>query len=136
MDKLLAVLLLLMCALPAGAQPQGRGGPGGRGFGPAGRGGGMPPPMPRDSASDQPIATGTGVSSGSVVVLGTGQPARRARVTLNAADGGGSRTAMTDEQGRYAFNNLAPGRYTLSASKTGHIGVSFGAARPGRPGTP
>jgi protocatechuate 3,4-dioxygenase beta subunit len=101
-----------------------------------GRLGGPQPLIPRDAARLQPVAAGTATLSGTVVVTGAGTPARRARVTLNAADGGGSRTATTNEDGRYAFTGLAAGRYTVSVSKAGHVGVSFGATRPGRPGTP
>ena len=87
-------------------------------------------------ARQSAAAAGTASVSGTVVVAGTGQPARRARVTLNATEGGGSRTATTDEEGRYAFDQLAAGRYNVSASKSGHVGVTYGQARPGRPGTP
>ena len=130
-----ALVLGLSLAAHAAAQPpQGRaGGRGGRGLGPPDG----PPGQPRDRASaTEPVPAGTAAISGTVVVAGTGQPARRARVTLNATEGGGSRTAMTDEDGRYSFDALAPGRYNLSVSKTGHVGVTFGQARPGRPGTP
>jgi protocatechuate 3,4-dioxygenase beta subunit len=94
------------------------------------------PGQPRDARGNQQVATGTSSISGTVVVAGSGQPARRARVTLNATEGGGSRTAMTDEEGRYAFSDLAAGRYNVSVSKTGHVGVTYGQTRPGRPGTP
>ena len=43
---------------------------------------------------------------------------------------------MTDEQGRFAYTSLPAGRYTLSASKLGHVNVSYGQRQPGRPGTP
>ncbi len=43
---------------------------------------------------------------------------------------------MTDDEGRYAFTELAAGRYAISVSKTGHVGVTYGQTRPGRPGTP
>ena len=128
-----AVTVVLAIAGGAAAQPpQGRGGRGG------GRGLGTPaaPGQPRDARGQQPLATGTALIAGSVVVAGTGQPARRARVTLNGSEGGGSRTAMTDEDGRYVFADLGAGRYSLSVSKTGHVGVTFGQTRPGRPGTP
>jgi len=128
-----AVILVVATASGAAAQPpQGRGGRG------AGRGQGTPvnPGQPRDARGQQPLATGTAVISGTVVVAGTGQPARRARVTLNGSEGGGSRTATTDEDGRYTFADLGAGRYSLSVSKTGHVGVTFGQTRPGRPGTP
>ncbi len=132
----IALVLVIGVGAAATAQPPaGRGG--GRG---AGRGQGPPPggpAQPRDGrGGGQPLAAGTAAISGTIVVAGTGQPARRARVTLNANEGGGSRTAMTDEEGRYVFSGVGAGRYMLSASKTGHVGVIFGQTRPGRPGTP
>jgi hypothetical protein len=132
----IALLSAVAVASTASAQPpQG----GGRGAGRGGRGQGAPPGtagQPRDARGNAPLAVGTAAISGTIVVAGTGQPARRARVTLNGADGGGSRTAMTDEEGRYSFADLAAGRYNLSVSKTGHVGVTYGQTRPGRPGTP
>ena len=131
----IALVLVLGVAAAAAQPPAGRGG--GRG---AGRGQGPPPggpAQPRDGrGGGQSLAAGTAAVSGTIVVAGTGQPARRARVTLNATEGGGSRTAMTDEEGRYVFSGVGAGRYMLSASKTGHVGVIFGQTRPGRPGTP
>ena len=130
-----AALAATLAVTAASAQPPQ--GPGGRGG--AGRGQGQPPDragQPRDARGNQALPAGTASVSGTVVVAGTGQPARRARVTLNATEGGGSRTATTDEEGRYAFDQLAAGRYNVSASKSGHVGVTYGQARPGRPGTP
>jgi uncharacterized protein (DUF2141 family) len=125
----LALTAVLSVSIASAQPPPGRGGRGQ-----------APPPgepgQPRDARGNQPVATGTASISGAVRVAGTGQPARRARVTLNATEGGGSRTAMTDDDGRYAFNELAAGRYTVSVSKTGHVGVTYGQTRPGRPGTP
>jgi protocatechuate 3,4-dioxygenase beta subunit len=59
-------------------------------------------------------------------------------VTIAGAEIRGSRAADTDEQGRFAFASLPAGRYTLNASKPGHVGVSYGQRQPGagRPGTP
>ena len=93
---------------------------------------------PRDAnAPGAPITVGKGSISGTVVVAGTGQPARRARVGLSGGtDVGGSRSATTDDMGRFAFSALPEGRYNLSASKPGHINGSYGQRSPGRPGTP
>ena len=93
---------------------------------------------PRDAAAQQgtPLSVGTATVSGTIVVAGSGQPARRARVMLNVTEGGGSRTAMTDENGRFVFSGLGAGRYNLSVSKNGHVGVTYGQSRPGRAGTP
>ena len=128
-----ALVAAVVVSTAAAQPPGGRGGRGGRGQGAAP---GALPDQPRDARGNQPVAAGSAAIAGTVVVTGTGQPARRARVTLNATEGGGSRTAMTDDEGRYAFNDLAAGRYTVSVSKTGHVGITYGQTRPGRPGTP
>jgi Carboxypeptidase regulatory-like domain len=93
---------------------------------------------PRDPGANSPVMpTGKGSITGRVIVAGTGQPARRARVNLNgSAEAGGSVSTTTDDQGRFAFNTLPEGRFSLSASKPGHISASYGQRRPGRPGTP
>jgi hypothetical protein len=57
-------------------------------------------------------------------------------VTLAGQELRGNRTALTDDQGRFTFQVLPAGRFTLTASKPGHVNVSYGAKRPGRPGTP
>ncbi|HET7218950.1 MAG TPA: carboxypeptidase regulatory-like domain-containing protein, partial [Vicinamibacterales bacterium] len=92
---------------------------------------------PRDSAGAQekPIA-GKGAIGGVVVVAGSGQPARRARVTLTSPQEGFSgRTVMTDDSGAFTFAALPQGRYNLSASKPGYINGAFGQRIPGRSGT-
>jgi hypothetical protein len=105
-----------------------------------------PPPQPRDLRPMQPprdpsgqalAATGKGSISGVVRVVGTGQPARRARVSLSASgDSGGSRSMLTDDQGRFAFDALPAARFNLSASKAGHLNAQYGQHRPLRQGTP
>jgi protocatechuate 3,4-dioxygenase beta subunit len=91
--------------------------------------------VPRDARAGVPAAVGTSEITGTVTLTGTGQPARRARVRLNGADVGGSSTTMTDELGRFSFKGLIAGKYTLNASKPGHVSGSYGQVAPGRPGT-
>jgi hypothetical protein len=133
---ILQTVVALGVAIPALAQPpQGRGG---RGAEPGGRGlGGARGAPPRDTgAGNVVLPAGTASISGTVVVAGVGLPSRQARVNVSSSDGGGSRTVTTDEQGRFEFKGLAAGRYSLGASKSGHVAISYGATRPGRPGTP
>jgi hypothetical protein len=95
----------------------------------------QPPRDPREGTP--PVAVGNGSITGIVVVSGSRQPARRARVNLGASqEAGGSRTAVTDDRGRFAFNALPAGRFNLSASKPGHLNATYGQRQPGRPGTP
>lgn len=98
----------------------------------------QPAQQPRDPAGEpQAVAVGKGSISGSLVVAGSGQPARRARVTLSSSDTpGGSRMAMTDDLGGFSFATLPPGRYSLSATKPGYLTASYGQRTPGRSGTP
>jgi len=105
---------------------------------------GPPPPRPQEgqpprdpNAPGAPVVVGKGSISGTVAVAGSGQPARRARVSLSGGtDVGGGRSTTTDEMGRFAFSALPEGRFNLSASKPGHITGTYGQRQPGRPGTP
>ena len=65
----------------------------------------------------------------------TGKPLKRARVFINAAEAGG-RGTLTDDNGAYDFSNLPAGRYTINASKSGYIQLSYGQRRPLQAGTP
>jgi uncharacterized protein (DUF2141 family) len=63
-------------------------------------------------------------------------PIRRAIVTVAGGGLSRSRAVIADDEGRFAIGNLPAGRFTLSASKAAHLTASYGARRPGRPGTP
>ena len=90
---------------------------------------------PRDGAA-APAAIGTASLTGTVVNDLTNQPVRRAIVTLSAIDRALRPTAVTDDAGVFTFNGLASGRYSIAAARPGYVSVTFGATRPGRPGTP
>lgn len=99
------------------------------------------PVPPRDSrpvSAAAPTPAGTASISGTVVVAGSGQPARRARVSLSGGEVRISVSKITDAQGRFAFSTLPAGRYSLSVSKAGHVSATYGQHSPGtgRPGTP
>jgi hypothetical protein len=83
-----------------------------------------------------PTRIGTASVSGRVV-LGdaAATPVRRAVVTLLSADGADPRSALTDDDGRFSVTGLPEGRYSLTAKKPAHLTSSYGARRPGRPGT-
>ena len=91
------------------------------------------PPPSRDNAAAR---TGTGSIRGRVVAVETGAPLRRAQILLNGTVAGGIFTplVLTDAEGRYQFNEVAPGRYTLAAAKSGYVSLSYGQRRPGEAG--
>ena len=92
------------------------------------------PPRDTRPVVQQPAAVGTASVTG-VVTMGTGQPARKVRVSLSGSELHGSRSTTTDDQGRFSFTALPAGRFSLSASKPGHLSVTYGQRRPGTQGT-
>jgi protocatechuate 3,4-dioxygenase beta subunit len=81
---------------------------------------------------------------GRVVKMGTGEPLRKARVTLtregqSLGGGRGERpqpvTVLTNAEGKFAFKDVAPGRYRLSVARNGFVRQEYGQPRPGRPGS-
>ena len=93
-------------------------------------------PPPRDVAGP---ARGTGTIRGRVVAADTGQPLRRARVTLANLlspfppfEKTVPRT-LTDDDGRFALTNIAAGSYSVTAYKSGYTSTTFGARRPSSP---
>jgi hypothetical protein len=79
--------------------------------------------------------TGTSRMRGRVVASDSGSPVRRAQVRISGPDIG-TKTAMTDAQGRFEFRDLPAGRFSVSVSKSGFVTMQFGQKRPFEPGTP
>ena len=80
--------------------------------------------------------------SGQVSNAATGEPVRRALVSLRRIDMSPgvtniqvSNTASTDATGQFVINGIAPGRYRLSAERSGFINTQYGARGPNKPGT-
>jgi protocatechuate 3,4-dioxygenase beta subunit len=92
----------------------------------------------RDNAQQRdagPERTGTASIAGIVVNDETpGRPVRRAAVTLTGGVLTAGRTEQTDDDGKFAFAELPPGRYTLAASRPGFVRMAYGARRHDRPG--
>jgi uncharacterized protein (DUF2141 family) len=89
-------------------------------------------------ATQRPITAGTAVLSGQTMTTDEPpRPLRRVLVTLSGAEVRGDRQAMSDDEGRFAFEGLPSGRYTLSAEKPAYVTMHHGSPRPGfGPGTP
>jgi hypothetical protein len=133
MQRTLSVLVVCALLLGVGAVPAARAqvvqqniqviGPGGDG---------APLQM---LAPGRQAKTGTGKLRGRIVAGDTGSVVRRAQVRVSGPDIG-SKTALTDAEGRYEFKDLPAGRFTLSASKSGFVTMQFGQNRPFEPGRP
>jgi protocatechuate 3,4-dioxygenase beta subunit len=67
---------------------------------------------------------------GRVTNLLSGGPVRKARVVV----GNQQYQAITDNQGHYAINGIAPGRYQVSVQRSGYLPVYYGARGANRPG--
>jgi hypothetical protein len=101
------------------------------------------PSQPQSPARDTsarpstPVAApaATGRLTGRVVAADTGRPIKRARVFISAAELPG-RGMLTDDNGAFDFTALPAGRYTINASKSGYIQLSYGQRRPLQAGTP
>jgi len=91
-------------------------------------------------AAAEPLATQPedyGSVEGSVLNALTGEPLRKATVTLRRAESrpsapGGPRfyTATTDSAGRFHIPNVAPGKYRLAAARNGFVETDYGARDP------
>ena len=79
--------------------------------------------------------TGTGRLRGRVLSAETGGPVRRAQVRIVSPDIG-SKSAMTDAEGRYEFRDLPAGRFNLSVTKAGYVTIQYGQTRPFESGKP
>ncbi len=64
------------------------------------------------------------------------QAVRRAIVSLYGGERALGYHTITDHQGHFEFNALPSGRFELSAAKPSYVTITYGATRPGRPGTP
>ena len=87
---------------------------------------------PRDPS--RPTAAAATIAG---VVLSDERPAkplRRARVLLTGSGTFAGRTAVTGDDGTFVFEGLPADDYAVRAAKDGYVAVSWGAARPGRPG--
>lgn len=94
---------------------------------------------------------------GAVLKLGTGEPVARARVTISRSGRGAAPVAaaptapgargvvtgpkpiapvVTDDQGKFNFQELDEGPYTLQVLANGYVSLNYGQRYPGGPGAP
>src|SRR6185295_4692695 len=93
---------------------------------------------PRQQQQQQTRPEDRGSITGYIVKMGTGDPVSKATVTLSAFNGGRgqSYTATTTSGGQFAFQNLEPAQYRLSATRSGYVRMEYGARAASRPGLP
>src|SRR5690242_20750766 len=97
--------------------------------------GGPPPDFPMMLPPGRTAKTGTGRLRGRITAADSGGIVRRAQVRISSPDIG-SKTALTDAQGRYEFRDLPAGRFNVSVSKSGFVTMQYGQSRPFEPGHP
>jgi hypothetical protein len=79
-----------------------------------------------------PTRPDTGVLSGIVFTdTATPRPVRRATVRLSGA-AATARLVGTDDEGKFVFEALPAGHFTLSVNKPGYVTAFHGSTRPGR----
>ncbi len=103
-----------------------------------------PPPPPPFAPSSAPTA-GSATNQKPARVEGTvfslnGDPVRKATVRLQGGAAQPGQPATTyveaaDAAGKFIFDNVAPGRYTLMAEKPGFINARYGARSNSNPGS-
>jgi len=70
---------------------------------------------------------------GTVLRVGTNEPLRKARISLERAEGRGQLIAgaITDAAGKFALKDVDPGRYRLSVERNGYVRQQYGQRGPG-----
>ena len=93
-------------------------------------------PPARDTPAQKEAAPPMGRITGRVLAADNGRPIKRARAYVSAPELPEGRGTLTDDSGVFELTELPAGRYTLTASKTGFIALSYGQRRPFQAGTP
>jgi protocatechuate 3,4-dioxygenase beta subunit len=96
----------------------------------------VPGVLPPRDARPGAVPAGTGKLRGRVLAQ-NGSPLRRAQVTLTSGDAPPLRkVTTTDAEGRYEFEELPAGRFSINATKAGYVTLQYGQRRPYEAGTP
>ncbi len=96
-----------------------------------------PPPTPApplDQTADEKVKQQAKLQ-GQVINQVTGEPVRKANLSLKPESGGTTLKAASDNEGKFSIENIDPGRYTLGAERQGFVTQNYGARRPSGPGT-
>ena len=121
-------MLVLLAALLCATTLQGAGASQSQTFG------ARPATPPRDATPES--KKGTAAIKGRVVTADGARPLRRVQISVSAPELGEARTVSTGTQGTFEIKELPAGRYTVSASRAGFLGLQYGQRRPGEAGKP
>lgn len=113
--RIRALFVLLLAAVAVLAQP--------------------PQPASNPAASADEQAKQICKLEGKVLNAATGEPVRRANLTLRPERGGTNLKASSDNEGKFSIEKIEAGRYTLAAERQGFVTQNYGARRPTGPGT-
>jgi protocatechuate 3,4-dioxygenase beta subunit len=72
--------------------------------------------------------------AGNVLRLDTGEPLKKAKVSLQSQSSDFSVFLLTDEQGHFFFEKVPPGPYELHVSRNGYVEAEYGQKKLGAPG--
>lgn len=72
---------------------------------------------------------------GQVFNAATGEPLKKASVSIRRPERGQPLFAMTDASGQFSLTGVEPGRYRMFAERNGFVRQEYGARGPERPGT-
>jgi hypothetical protein len=84
------------------------------------------------AGSAAPVEATGATIRGRIVAADTGQPLRRATVTIAEPETNTSnnRNATTDADGRYVITDIPSGKYKLSVMRSGYLPLRYGQRRP------
>ena len=86
-------------------------------------------------AQPAPAAAKPAAIRGRVTAADTGRPLRRAQISIIGIGAGVERrTTSTNLRGEYELRDLAAGRYTITATRSGYLAWEYGRRAPGEPG--
>jgi uncharacterized protein (DUF2141 family) len=87
-------------------------------------------------ARSQPAAQSATLAGQVMTTTEPVTPVRRAIVTISGDGIRDGRSTVSDDEGRFAFDAVPPGRYLVTATKPAHLTAAWGASSPGRSGVP
>src|SRR5260370_739624 len=93
-----------------------------------------PPAPPLGQAADEKAKL-QATLQGQVLNQVTGEPVRKANLSLKPESVGTTLNGVTDNEGKFSIEHIDPRRYTLAAERQGLISANYRASPRSGPGT-